>query len=62
MQIVRDEFVVAFEFQVGDVEKNRAVFFFGALPQNVDGTLVAFEQRRQDGGDEGLLQNLGSGW
>ena len=32
-------------------------FSFRALAQNLDGKLVAFEQRRQDGGDEWLLQN-----
>src|SRR5208282_5926357 len=59
MQIVGDELVVAFLVEVGDVEENRAVFFFRALAQNLDGKLVAFEQRRQDGGDEWLLKNAG---
>src|ERR1019366_7142884 len=58
MQIVRNELVVAFELQIGDVEKNRTVFFFRALPQDVDGTPVPFEQWRHDGGYERLLQNL----
>ena len=59
MKIVGNEFVVAFEVEVGDVEKNRAVFFYAALPQNLDGTLVAFEQRRQDGGNEWFFKNTG---
>src|SRR5208282_4483694 len=59
MQVVRNELVVAFEVEVGDIEENRAVFFYRALPQNLDGTPVAFEQRRQDGGYEWLLENFG---
>src|ERR1700692_3708538 len=59
MKIVGNEFVVAFEVEVGDVEKNRAVFFYAALPQNLDGPLVAFEQRRQDGGNEWFFKNAG---
>jgi hypothetical protein len=61
VEIVGNEFVVAFEVEVGDVEKNRAVFFFGALAQDVDRTAVTFEERGKDGAYEGRFQNFGSG-
>src|ERR1039458_4453118 len=57
MQVVRNEFVVALQFEVGNVEENRAVAFFSALAQNVDGPAVPFEQGRQYGSDDRLLQN-----
>src|SRR5579863_8172360 len=41
MKIVRNELVVAFEILIGDVEKNCAVFAFGALPQNLNRDFVA---------------------
>src|SRR6202041_3687969 len=52
MQIVRNEFVVALEFLVRDVEKNRAIGTFGALSQDLDGNFVASEEWRQQRGDK----------
>src|SRR5258708_7739050 len=61
LQLLGNELAVAFEVEIGDVEKNRAVLFYAALPKNLDGALMAFEQRRQDGGYEGLVKNAGKG-
>ena len=59
MEIVGDEFVVALELEIGDVEKNGAVFFSRALAQYFDGTAMAFQQRRQNSGYKRLLENVG---
>src|SRR5580698_1361434 len=62
MEIVRNEFIVAFEFEVGDVEKDGAVFFLRALAQNFYGALMTFQQWRQDGADEWLFEYLRQGF
>ena len=43
MQVIRNEFIVPLEIEIGDVEVNGAVFFFRALPQNLDRALVALQ-------------------
>ena len=46
MQVVRNEFVVALEWLVGDVEVDGALFFDGALAYEGEGLLVALQERR----------------
>ena len=58
MEIVGNELVVALEGLVGDVEVDGALLRFRARADEVDSALVAFEERRQEGGDEGLLEDL----
>src|SRR6202042_3589151 len=58
MEVIGNELVVAFEIEIGNVEENGAVAFLRPLAQDVDGTAVTFEQRRQDGCDKGLFENL----
>ena len=58
VEIVRDELVVALKGVVGDVEVDGALFALGADADEVDGALVAIEKRRQEGGDERLVENL----
>src|SRR5579864_235431 len=43
MQVVGNEFVVALEIVIGDVEENRAVLALSSFLENPDGKLVAFE-------------------
>ena len=61
MQVVRDEFVVTLEVVVGDVKEDGAVLTFCAFAKDADGKLVTLEQRRKQGSDEGLFENLGEG-
>ncbi len=58
MEIVGDEFVVALEGLVGDVEVDGAVLRLGAGADQVEGALVAIEERRQERGDPGLFEDL----
>jgi hypothetical protein len=44
---VWDEFVVALEIQIANVKENNAVARFAPLPQNLNRTLVPFQQRSQ---------------
>src|SRR5579863_5986752 len=59
MQVVRDELVVPLKVVVGYVEENGAVFAFSALAEDADRKLVTLEQRRKQGRDERLFENLG---
>ena len=47
VQKVGDELVVALLRLVGDVEEDRPVALLGALANQLDGLLVALQQRRQ---------------
>ncbi len=44
---------------VGDVEEDGAVALFGAAADQLEGLLVALQQRRQQLGDKGLAEHLG---
>ena len=55
MQIVRDELVVSLQILVGDIEINRSIFRFYALPQHVHRAFVALQKRRQDQGHKWFL-------
>jgi hypothetical protein len=58
MEVVRDEFVVSLELVVGDVEEKRALGAVGALANDLDGSLMSFEQRRNALGDERFANDL----
>ncbi len=58
MQIVRNEFVVAFEIVIGYIEEDGSIFALGAVFQDSNRKLVAFEQRRKQRGDEWLFEDL----
>ena len=47
MQVVRDELVVSLEIVIGHIEKDRAIFAFGALFQYPDREFVTLHERRQ---------------
>ncbi len=47
MQKIRDEFIVAFEVEVADVEIDYAAARIGAVAQNIERAPVAFKQAAQ---------------
>src|SRR5579883_1071159 len=58
---IRNEFVVAFEVEIADVEKNYRIHDLRALLQQFHRALVALEQRRKMLRDQRELDHLGHG-
>jgi len=44
MEVVRNEFVIAFQFVIGHIEENSPILELGTLFQDSDGTLVPLQQ------------------
>ena len=58
MQIIRNELVVALEFVVRDVKKDRRILALGAFAKDSDREFVPFKQGRQKRRDKWFFQNL----